>query len=276
VSSSVERDDGDELPARELLAEVEQSRAPVLVHDAHRDPRTQRHRAHRQRRTWLGVPLIAQDRVAGILTLERAAADGYTVHDAEIAFTFAGQAGVAIENARLFAQVRRLATTDGLTGLCNRRRFFDLAEAEFARAKQRARPLSAIMLDVDHFKKVNDRHGHAVGDRVLQAVAQRCRDALRPEDVMGRYGGEEFAIVLPETGLDHSHRELAEGLRLAVASEPIATDDGPVTVTISLGVATATSTTSDLAALLDAADGALYEAKRQGRNRALAARGGQD
>ena len=123
------------------------------------------------------------------------------------------------------------------------------------------------MLDIDRFKQVNDTHGHAIGDQVLRVVADRVRKSLRVIDIIGRLGGEEFAIVLPGASHESAVGTLAERIRHVVADEPIATDAGPVAVTISVGVASVRPGCEDLHALLKAADAALYDAKRGGRNR---------
>jgi diguanylate cyclase (GGDEF)-like protein len=128
------------------------------------------------------------------------------------------------------------------------------------------------MLDLDHFKQVNDRYGHGAGDDVLREVAHRIQATVREIDVPARYGGEEFAVVLPETGLDTA-REVAERIRRAVAGAPIATRQGPVAVTLSAGVAVTDARSGELGALLEAADGALYQAKAAGRNRVAVAPG---
>ena len=141
----------------------------------------------------------------------------------------------AYDNASLFARVNQLATLDELTGVANRRRFFERAEREFATA---AGPLVVMMLDVDHFKRVNDTHGHASGDDVIREVARRLGEAMRESDVLGRYGGEEFAIVVPDTDLA-TGRRLAERLRERIAAEPVRTRTGPLRVTVSIGVTAA-------------------------------------
>ena len=127
------------------------------------------------------------------------------------------------------------------------------------------------MLDVDRFKRVNDEHGHAVGDQVLRELAQRCKRRIRDVDILGRYGGEEFAMVLPDTDRDSAADTVARRLLESLGDEPIATRHGPLSVTVSLGVATAGDETQDLAALLDRADGAMYKAKAAGRNRVAVA-----
>lgn len=219
-------------------------------------------------RSWLSVPLRARGELAGVLVMAADAADGLGAAQLELAATFAGQGVVAYENARLFAAVEQMATTDELTGVNNRRHFFDLGEKQFATARRYGPPMSAMMLDIDHFKQVNDRYGHAAGDDVIRAVAQRLQDGIRTMDIVGRYGGEEFAFVLPETG--ESATVLAERLREAVEVAPIPTCEGDIAVTISVGVALMDEGDKELADTLNRADAALYEAKRTGRNKVVA------
>jgi diguanylate cyclase (GGDEF)-like protein len=170
------------------------------------------------------------------------------------------------ELRKAMGEVQRLAITDPLTGLYNRRHFFELGEREIQGARRYKRSLSAIMMDIDHFKLVNDTYGHRIGDQVLQEIAERCRRAVRMVDVVGRYGGEEFAIILPETDLAAACR-VADRLRESISGQTIATEAGPVVVTTSLGVSTLRNGTTKLDNLLDGADQALYVAKRSGRNR---------
>lgn len=251
-----------------LLAEVVATGQPLVIADTRDDPRCAHRGGMPDLRAWLGVPLISESRVAGVVVLTSQISGAFGEREAGIAFTFAGQAGVAIENARLFAEVQRLAVTDDLTGTHNRRHLLATAERELSRAQRFNRPLAAIILDIDEFKRVNDAHGHSVGDEVLRAVANRLRNGLREVDILGRYGGEEFVIILPETDLLSAY-EVAERLRSKIAAEPIATSAGPVSVTISLGVAAADPTTPDFASLLSRIDDLLYTAKRRGRNRVV-------
>jgi diguanylate cyclase len=170
------------------------------------------------------------------------------------------------ENARLVRQYHELAITDALTGLGNRRRFLDLAERELQRTRRYGRPVAVIMIDVDHFKQINDLYGHAAGDVVLRTVVERCKTTLRPTDVLARYGGDELVALLPESDLAQA-LAVAERLREAVGSVPIGIGDAVLTVTLSLG-ATCSDGHGDLSALLHQADLALYQAKGRGRNQA--------
>src|SRR5262249_14987580 len=143
------------------------------------------------------------------------------------------------------------------------------AHLAFESARRFGQPLTALMLDVDHFKQVNDRFGHHVGDQVLRALADRCRSALRSIDVLGRYGGEEFAILLPGTSRHNAAMVLAERIRQRIADDPVNTDAGQVPVTVSVGVAAMNGTTRDPGDLFKRADAALYEAKQAGRNKVI-------
>lgn len=166
------------------------------------------------------------------------------------------------------AKLRELATTDSLTGLYNRRRFMELAEREFARSIRYDRQLSLFMIDIDLFKNVNDTYGHSVGDEVLRALSETAILALRNADIIGRLGGEEFAVLLPETG-GESAQEVAERLRQSVERTIINTAVADLQITVSIGVATRNSSTNVVETLLKEADVALYDAKQSGRNRVV-------
>jgi diguanylate cyclase (GGDEF)-like protein/PAS domain S-box-containing protein len=164
-------------------------------------------------------------------------------------------------------ELEQLAQTDFLTGVANRRHFLMLAEQELSRTQRYGGPLSVFMIDVDHFKNVNDTHGHQVGDQVLETLGRVCRQAMRDIDIVGRLGGEEFGVVLPQT--DHGAAlEAAERLRRAVLDAKVALEHGlPLSITISIGVATLGDPTTNIDTLLSQADQALYAAKDSGRNR---------
>lgn len=163
------------------------------------------------------------------------------------------------------------ARTDVLTGCVNRRHFLELATNELARARRYGSEMSLLMLDLDHFKSVNDRHGHHAGDLVLQTLADICRRTMRSEDVIGRLGGEEFAVLLPETG-SRMALNAAERLRRAIARASVPLPDSPpLSFTASIGVATMVPDDFSIVSIITRADQALYEAKNSGRNRAVAA-----
>jgi diguanylate cyclase (GGDEF)-like protein len=166
------------------------------------------------------------------------------------------------DNGRLAARYQELASIDGMTGLYNRRRFMDVAEGIFAHAHRLDQPLAALMIDVDNFKQINDVHGHGVGDRVLADLAQSCREYLRPDDIAGRYGGDEFVILIPGAASPDAAQIATRLTR--VPSRMTGSDGTPVTFTVSAGVA-GSAGCRDLHSLLARADIAMYEAKRGGR-----------
>jgi diguanylate cyclase (GGDEF)-like protein len=170
------------------------------------------------------------------------------------------------ERKAMEQELVRLATTDALTGITNRRRFLEQVEMELARAKRFQMPASLLMVDIDHFKKVNDTYGHATGDAVLQHFASLTRERLRRIDLFGRLGGEEFAILLIGTDGVNA-RQFADQLRLFVATSPALTAKGAISVSICIGVAEFDPAEPTADSLLVRADVALYRAKGRGRNR---------
>jgi diguanylate cyclase (GGDEF)-like protein/PAS domain S-box-containing protein len=162
-----------------------------------------------------------------------------------------------------------LATTDALTGLSNRRTFYDQGDREIVRRARYKSSLSVLMIDADRFKSVNDTHGHAAGDEVLRNLASVLKSTVRATDLPARYGGEEFVVLLPETAAPEAIL-VAERIRAAVEASNVQIDDKIIRYTISIGVSEAGGATSDLKTLLAAADSALYRAKNEGRNRVVA------
>ncbi len=170
------------------------------------------------------------------------------------------------ERKKLEAELRQLATIDPLTGLLNRRSFFTLAEQEISRQRRHPGKLSVAMIDVDHFKSINDLYGHQAGDAVLRGLAEVCSGCMRETDILGRLGGEEFACVLAETSLDKAF-QAAERLRFAVSSHKFLIEDGcEIRITVSIGVAVLEATDSGMEVVLQRADQALYAAKQAGRD----------
>jgi len=161
-----------------------------------------------------------------------------------------------------------MATRDELTGLVNRREFFTLAHHEEERAKREGHIVSVMMVDADYFKKINDTYGHAAGDDVLRNLADNCRKIFRKTDVVGRYGGEEFSVILPGAQVDMA-KVIAERLRKAIEESVVKSDKGDITYTVSIGIASDIGREVKVEEILDRADRALYTAKAQGRNRAI-------
>lgn len=171
------------------------------------------------------------------------------------------------ERKRMLEELRHLATTDSLTGLYNRRHFLELCQRELRRVGRYPNSVALLMLDADHFKNINDTYGHDAGDQVLRIISRLCRTHVRDVDIIGRMGGEELAILLPQTGYP-AVLEVAERLRAAIAETTLPLKDGQMLrFTVSIGGCACNGRQPDLDALLKAADQALYVAKRNGRNR---------
>jgi diguanylate cyclase (GGDEF)-like protein len=208
------------------------------------------------------LPLVADGKPVGILWMW-----GEGLHESDLpTFSlFASQLAASLQRASLLTEVQRLARIDEGTGIFNRRHFFELARREFAHAQRYKRTLSALILDIDHFKRFNDQYGHTIGDLVLHEVAQRLQAAMREGDILGRYGGEEFSILLPETEAK-SALAMAKRLIKLVTDHPIHTDSGELTVYLSIGVAGYGAEMTTLHDLINRADQAMYLAKDAGRN----------
>jgi diguanylate cyclase (GGDEF)-like protein len=234
----------------------------------------------RYRYAWLAISLalalMVQRRVASLLELMQVGGDQYSSALIGLLISVLMLVGVLGLRA-LFANMRhqerelvRLATTDALTQANNRRHALELARHEIVRQQRTGRPLALLVLDLDHFKMVNDTHGHATGDAVLIGVSTACREALRAMDIFGRIGGEEFVVILPEADETQAIAS-ADRLRTHIAALEIPAPNATVRITASIGIAVSTTRASDVDAtltrLLRDADTALYAAKSGGRNR---------
>ncbi len=222
--------------------------------------------------SYIGAPIRIRGETVGFLNLDSATPGFFNDRHAEQMLAFADQAAIAIQNARMYTKLQELAITDPVTGAFNRRGLTQLGDREVDRSIRFAHPLTAVMLDIDHFKRVNDTYGHLTGDRVLRALARCCRDSVRNVDIVARYGGEEFVLLLSETDVSMG-ATVAERLRSAVEELYVEADtpgDMPgkgVRITASLGVAALTQDMTNLSELIASADHALYVAKQTGRNR---------
>lgn len=179
------------------------------------------------------------------------------------------------ERKRMLEELRYLATTDGLTGLYNRRHFLELCGRELLRSRRYRSEIGLLMLDADHFKEINDTHGHNIGDEALRLIARLCRAQLREVDITGRLGGEEFAVLLPQAGLREVYGA-AERLRKAIEQTALPLGSGQMLrLTVSIGVCAFAAQNVTIEHLLKAADDALYTAKRNGRNQVIAQTAGE-
>lgn len=253
----------------EYIVEAVRDRKPLLISDTEMPPpslETGELIADHPIRSSIIAPLILGDAVLGVLSLNASQPRAFTKADLRLLESFAATTSAAIQNARLHAKVQKMAITDPLTGLYNRRGFYELGRREIERLRRFGHPLSAILLDIDDFKHINDTYGHGTGDQVLKALADRLNNNIRGVDILGRFGGDEFSILLPETDLATT-TVIGGRLRRAMAKHPVTTDDGLLSVTISLGIARATEDMVDLDTLLNLADGAMYAAKQAGKDR---------
>ena len=211
------------------------------------------------------APLARGQESFGALVLTSTWPSAFSEATRGLLASFAATATAVIHNAILYREIQNLATIDPLTRRLNRRTFFEFGERELERARRYGRPLSAIMLDVDWFKRVNDTYGHSAGDQVLVGIVERCCSVIRHVDILGRYGGDEFAILLPEADRVLAS-EIAKRVRSAVYQTPIATDAGAIRVSVSIGIAESSEEAIDVSSVLKRADQALYESKQAGRN----------
>ena len=210
------------------------------------------------------IPMTAGGHAVGVLGLPEAAGP-FTEGRWRVLAATAALLGITLRNVQLFQELREHSLRDGLTGCFNRAHALDVIDTELRRARRSHMPVSLIMFDLDHFKAINDRHGHLCGDAVLAAVGAKMRDVLRGSDLKCRYGGEEFLVLLPETPIEGAKR-VADSLRREIADMPISWKSETVTITASFGVSVALPAEVDSPALISRADAALYRAKDQGRN----------
>ncbi len=260
------------LPVRGTgVGEAFRTQKPILLR-ANETPRYEDHEmlASAGIRSIVNMPLVNGDVCLGTLNVGSQQADAY---DSEARDRLQGLATWMATFMRVFkqiAEIERAARTDPLTGVWNRAYFTEQADSVLKRSIHSSEALSLVLFDLDHFKSINDTAGHLKGDQVLKESASRARSAIRPLDLLARWGGEEFAILLPGATLRVAV-EIAERVRSSIASEPVSIDDMSVRVSASFGAAERTSDGRCIDELTARADVALYDAKRRGRNRVEAA-----
>jgi diguanylate cyclase (GGDEF)-like protein len=248
---------------------VAQHREPVLIEDVEKDPRFKKHDGQlRNMVSMICVPLEMHRRLIGVLTLTTGRPEHvFTREEMELVVLIAAHISLALESHRLY----ELSVLDGLTNIYNRRYLDQRLSQELADSIRHEKPLTVALLDLDHFKKLNDGYGHQAGDQVLCELTGLLSQELRQHDVLARYGGEEFALILSGTsGIDGL--QLGERLRALVEARDFFYKNQKLPVTISLGLATFPENGQDKMTLLRAADKALYRAKESGRNRVEASR----
>ncbi len=242
----------------------------LLVEDVERDPRFERQNHERYyTHSCISTPLVDGGRVRGVINVNNKRDRSIFAHsDLRLLGAIATHAAMALRNANRFEELLERAQRDALTGLANHGHFWATLETEVKRASRYSRPLGLVMIDVDHFKRFNDRHGHLRGDTALVAVARAVAERSRVHDLAARYGGEEFAVLLPETTTEGA---LAFGHKVRAAVEALGLENGAPgdVLTTSVGVASLRDD-GGAKSLVESADGELYRAKSEGRNRVCA------
>ncbi|MCK4910384.1 MAG: diguanylate cyclase [Thermodesulfovibrionales bacterium] len=218
----------------------------------------------------LMLPLQYEDEVLGIIVLASEEVDMLRPRQVDSLRVISDQAAISLKNALFHADIKARALTDGLTGLCNHKHFKSILAKEVQRYTEGMNPLALLIVDVDHFKRVNDTHGHQAGDEVLRGVAEVIRSTVREHDLPARYGGEEFAVLM--AGADQAEAlRVAERIRKNMAASSFPARTGPVQVTVSIGLASCTMEMKGPSDLVERADQALYQAKAKGRNQTVVA-----
>lgn len=249
---------------------VIETRSPLLVDDLTTAGLPERyagiHSNGGPSHSFIGVPLMLGERVLGVISIQNYQSGVYTGEDVHLLETIAAQAAVAVDNARLFAEVQHRAIVDELTQLYNYRGLMELGPREVERARRFNRPLTALFYDIDDFRDFNNRYSHLVGNQILQEVSNVTTQTLRTVDLITRFGGEEFVALLPETRTGPA-TQAAERLRQAIQNQHISSSWGKLGVTVSIGVAELSAGMKGLDELIERANQAEHLAKERGKNR---------
>jgi diguanylate cyclase (GGDEF)-like protein len=257
-----------------IAGKVVEQGEPILVKNLESDPRIrQKNRQHYKTLSFVSVPLKIADRIIGVLNLsDKTTGEVFDEEDLKLIQSFATQAAVVLERNEFYhrsEELKKLTITDSLTGLLNRRYLLERLKDEVSRSERHNHPLSLLMLDLDGFKHCNDTRGHLFGDRMLKSVADMLLKAVRTMDIVARYGGDEFMVILPETGQDVAI-SIAERLKTSVAAMPVF-EDGSLpacdALTASIGIVCYPDHGDSVEFLLERVDQSLYRAKNKGKNR---------
>ncbi|WP_418791033.1 diguanylate cyclase [Phosphitispora sp. TUW77] len=252
-----------------LIGQVAKTGQPGIVYDSKKDNRLRSVPGINQfLRSLLIIPLAMDNKLIGVIAIGKKEPNAFGQKQVQILSSLGGQAAVAMANAVLYKKIEKLAITDGLTKVYNHRYFYKRMEEENERYRRYGTVFSFIMLDLDYFKQFNDKYGHRAGDHALYTVAQVIKKSTRMLDVVSRYGGEEFAVILPETDAANA-RVVAERILNAIRDNyfSVSDDHPPVHVTVSIGVATCPQDAETTNDLIELADKALYYSKETGKNK---------
>jgi len=252
----------------QTLRTMKRTGQPLVIPDINLYPAWVDLTGERPTRSFLGNPIKIKGKVTGFLTLESVQPDFFTQDQVDKLQSFVDLAATAIENANLQRETQKLAISDELTGLFNRRGLMDLGRREFDRARRFRHPLSAAIIDLDNFKTINDTYGHVAGDQLLNQIADCCRASFREIDIIARYGGDEIVVLLLENDTDQAF-QIADRFRQMISNRVFRTEVGNLTTTVSIGIAALNDHMENLTQLIDQADRALYLAKEAGRNRIM-------
>lgn len=251
-----------------IVGRVAQTGEPVLIPDTSADPNYLHWKGKKvEKGSFLSIPVKYKEEILGVFAFNSPEIDGFSKRDIKLLTALSNQAAIVIENARLYEKTKEFSIRDDLTGLFNRRWFNQRIVEEFKRAERFNNPLSILIVDIDFFKHYNDNHGHSVGDRALKEVAEVLLKNVREVDSVVRYGGEEFVIILPKTGMEEA-RKTAEKLRLKIEEHniPFGSTQPNGKFTISIGYTTYPDLAKNISDFFNQADKALYAAKHRGRN----------
>ncbi|HEY9075084.1 MAG TPA: histidine kinase N-terminal 7TM domain-containing protein [Anaerolineaceae bacterium] len=255
-----------EIAATANLRTIYETAQPMIIPDITQAPEWIHSALSEHFHSWAGVPITIQGQVTAMIMLEKKEAGYFGPEHIDILKIFAAQAASAIQNAYLFGEVQKLSIQDELTGLYNRRGWFEIGRHEFEVTIRFVRPLAVLFVDIDFFKEINDQCGYAAGDQVLKQFARIVRKAFREVDLVGRFGGDEFIVLLPQTGLPAA-RVAAERLRCLVENQAFDLCSRMGHLTISVGIVQKRAEHASLEQMVEQAGTLVHEAKRQGRNR---------
>ena len=257
-------------PGKGIAGCVAEEGSPRFIHDAQSDPRLMREIDERSgftTRSIVCVPLNIHGKVLGVIEIVNVEdMDGFRSRKLPILTILADYAAIAIENARLFSRIERMSVTDEYTGLYNARYLYRTLEGVLRRAGEEEKPAAVVFVDIDNFKELVDSRGHLLGSRTLKEIGSTILKTLNPEDILIKYGGDEYVIILPEQGKEET-RKIIEGVQRAVCeAEYLVSTGKPVRVTASFGVAFFPEDGRDAKSLLLAADRRMYRVKNADKN----------